>query len=253
VDRVSTKTPRRLKQFDALDFFYHSTNEDPILQELAQEEDAGNVYATDSVLAHIMTCSRSVLPWDIVITYLPGGIIFLDHRDAYKLEALTVNETAHVPPSEEEDEALNSREKLTEEATFLHQMFSQQVRCRPLSPTLCGRCLAGAAALAPAITAPPRRPVRGGEELTRGHTKPAAAARRERAAAGRREARAAAPRAHWHSATPAFARALPRKRPRPLPAPRLPPGPPAARQARLRRARDGAAGGRAQARAQPVL
>ena len=78
-----------------------------------------------------MTCSRSVLPWDIVITYLPGGIIFLDHRDAYKLEALTVNETAHVPPSEDEDEALNSREKLTEEATFLHQMFSQQVRCAP--------------------------------------------------------------------------------------------------------------------------
>jgi len=36
-DRINSKTPRRLKQFDQLDFYYHSTNEDPILQELAQQ------------------------------------------------------------------------------------------------------------------------------------------------------------------------------------------------------------------------
>ena len=144
VDRLTTKTAKRLKTFDQTDFFYHSANEEPVLQELAQEEDAGNVYATDSVLAHIMTCSRSVLPWDIVITYLPGGIIFIDHRDAYKLEALTVSETSHIPPSEDDDETLNSREKLTEEATYLHQMLSQQVSvcvCVCLFVCVCVVCL----------------------------------------------------------------------------------------------------------------
>jgi len=61
-----------------------------------------------------------------------AGIIFLDHREAYKLDALTVNETAHAPPSEDEEaEPLNNREKLSEEATFLHQMFTQQVRREP--------------------------------------------------------------------------------------------------------------------------
>jgi Eukaryotic translation initiation factor 3 subunit 7 (eIF-3) len=99
--------------------------------EIAQEEDeskSGNVFVTDALLTHLMSCSRSVYPWDVVATYLPGGIIFLDAREAFKFEALSVNETAHVPPSDDDDEAgINSRGKLTEEATFLHQMFSQQV------------------------------------------------------------------------------------------------------------------------------
>ena len=41
------------------------------------QSDAGNVFATDSILAHLMASPRTVFPWDIVATYLPGGVIFL--------------------------------------------------------------------------------------------------------------------------------------------------------------------------------
>ena len=41
------------------------------------QDEAGNVFATDTILAHLMASPRTVFPWDIVATYLPGGIIFL--------------------------------------------------------------------------------------------------------------------------------------------------------------------------------
>lgn len=46
------------------------------MESLAQEG-GGNVFATDTVLAHLMASARSSSAWDIVVTVLPGGIIFL--------------------------------------------------------------------------------------------------------------------------------------------------------------------------------
>jgi hypothetical protein len=38
------------------------------------------IFATDTILAHLMTCTRSVNPWDIVVTKA-GSKLFFDKRD----------------------------------------------------------------------------------------------------------------------------------------------------------------------------
>jgi len=45
-------------------------------------------------MAHLMTCTRSVFPWDLVIQKLPGGTIFFDKRDSSSFDYLTVNGTS---------------------------------------------------------------------------------------------------------------------------------------------------------------
>lgn len=125
-DRVNTKTAKKLRRFENLDFPLMQLSSDGIIQELAGE-DAGNVYVADSVLAHIMGARQSVYPWDIVITHLPGGAILLDVRDPLEFEMHTVHETSHAPPAEGDAEDINGRVQLSLEATAVHQNFSQQV------------------------------------------------------------------------------------------------------------------------------
>ena len=62
-DRITTKAERPLAMTNRL-FHYVSTTDDPIIRELAKE---GHVFATDSILATIMTCPRSYYSWDIII------------------------------------------------------------------------------------------------------------------------------------------------------------------------------------------
>jgi hypothetical protein len=126
-DRVTAKLPRKLRVADHKHWAFVGSGEDPVIEELAQE-DAGNVYATDAVLAHLMCCHKSVYPWDIVITVLPGGVIFLDAREQLDFELHSVNETAHAMPDESNPEALNGRQQLTFESSAIHQNFTQQVR-----------------------------------------------------------------------------------------------------------------------------
>lgn len=107
----------------------------------------GNVYATDSVLATLMCCTRSNYSWDIVIEKV-GGKLFFDKRDntefgmycyvvtltfnflslttLFVSDLLTVNETAIEPP-QEDPTGLNSPKNLSLEATFINHNFSQQV------------------------------------------------------------------------------------------------------------------------------
>jgi translation initiation factor 3 subunit D len=124
--KVSAKNPRKLRHFNEKDFAYVSANMDPIMEQLASE-DKGNVFASDAVLAHLMASPRSVYPWDIVITYLPGGIIFLDVRVPLEFELEPVNETAHVPPPENDPDDINGRSMLTVEASIVHANFMQQI------------------------------------------------------------------------------------------------------------------------------
>ncbi len=78
-----------------------------------------------------MTCPRSNYPWDIVVQKLPGGALFFDKRDNSQFDYLTVNETAHNPPSltkkEDDPEGINTPERLSLEATMINQNFSQQI------------------------------------------------------------------------------------------------------------------------------
>jgi len=123
-DRVTTKTEKGLQRFENLAFHNVTTTDDPIIRQLA-EQDVGNVFATDAILALLMCCTRSVFSWDI-IAHRVGKKLFFDKREGSQIDFLTVNETAHDIPAEDKD-GINSLSNLSQEATFINQNFSQQV------------------------------------------------------------------------------------------------------------------------------
>mmetsp|Transcript_28478 Transcript_28478/g.32688 ORF Transcript_28478/g.32688 Transcript_28478/m.32688 type:complete len:594 (-) Transcript_28478:288-2069(-) len=129
-DKCSTKNPATLKRSENKEFYYATTMDDPNLEKFAIEQ-KGTVFATDAILAHLMTCPRSAYPWDIVVQKIPGGQLFFDKRDSSQFDYLTVNETSNVPPSpnksDDDPEGINTPERLSVEATMCNQNFSQQI------------------------------------------------------------------------------------------------------------------------------
>lgn len=121
-DRVNIKNERPLQRVERI-VHKVTTTDDPIIRELSKKR--GNVFATDSILATIMCCTRSNYSWDVVIEKV-GNKLFMDKRDNTNFDMLTVNETA-VDPPQEEAASLNSPNKLSLEATFINHNFSQQV------------------------------------------------------------------------------------------------------------------------------
>lgn len=128
-DKCSTRSPATLKKVENKLFYPVTTQDDPIIEKLVIEK-VGNVFATDAILAHLMTCPRSVYPWDIVVQKIGTSLLF-DHRDSSQFEFLTVNETANNPPSptkaEDDPEGINTPEQLSIESTRINHNFSQQV------------------------------------------------------------------------------------------------------------------------------
>ena len=125
-DRIDTKNAKPLQRIENKIFYYVSTQDDSVIQDFAMKE-AGNVYATDAILALLMASTRSVFSWDIVIEKYQG-VLFMDKRENSTFDFLTVSETAHDPPSASEDtEEINHPEKLSLEATAINQNFSQQI------------------------------------------------------------------------------------------------------------------------------
>lgn len=124
-DRINTKTPATANRLKRINRVYHkvTTTDDPVIRSLAKTE--GNVFATDSIIATLMCCSRSVYPWDIVVSKI-GTKIFLDKRDDSAFDLLTVSETSTEPPADEE-KSINSPNNLALEATYINHNLSQQV------------------------------------------------------------------------------------------------------------------------------
>merc|ERR1719378_1117442 len=85
----------------------------------------GNVFATDAIISTLMTCTRSVHSWDVVVQRV-GNKLFFDKRDDSEFDLLTVYETAWDPP-QDEGNSINSPHNLALEATFINHNFSQQV------------------------------------------------------------------------------------------------------------------------------
>jgi translation initiation factor 3 subunit D len=77
-DRVSTKLERPLQHLERARYNV-TTSEDPVIQELASTNKA-NIFVTDTILSMIMCATRSVNPWDIIITR-EGDKIYMDKRD----------------------------------------------------------------------------------------------------------------------------------------------------------------------------
>jgi translation initiation factor 3 subunit D len=120
-DRVNVKSERPLQRVDRI-FHTVTTTDDPMIRVLSKT--VGTVYATDTILATIMCCTRSNYSWDIVIEKI-GDKLFFDKRDNTEFDLLTVNETSE-PPVDDAN-SLNSPRNLAIEATFINHNFSQQV------------------------------------------------------------------------------------------------------------------------------
>ncbi|XP_065174819.1 eukaryotic translation initiation factor 3 subunit D-like [Sycon ciliatum] len=120
-DRVTTKHQRPLAGVTRV-FHKVTSTDDPVIRKLSSE---GNVFATDAILACLMSCSRSVYSWDIIAQRV-GNKLFLDKRDNSQFDLLSVSETATEPP-QDEGASINAPANLALEATFINQNFSQQV------------------------------------------------------------------------------------------------------------------------------
>merc|ERR1719219_2495711 len=123
-DRVNVKNEKTLRKIDRI-IHTVTTTDDPVIRKLAKSHPDANVFATDTILATLMSCNRSIYSWDIVVQKI-GGKIFLDKRDNTEFDLLTVSETASEPP-QDEGSSLNSPRNLALEATFINHNFSQQV------------------------------------------------------------------------------------------------------------------------------
>ena len=133
-DKLNTRTCRKLLPVRDKIFYSVTTAEDPVMAKLTVEG-AGDVYATDAILATLMAGPRSIYSWDIVAQKM-DGIVYFDKRDNSAFDFLTVSETAHDPPQAGEGvEDYNLPEKLSLEATMINQNFSQQVLKAPAKTT----------------------------------------------------------------------------------------------------------------------
>ncbi|KAF9390130.1 hypothetical protein CPB97_009836 [Podila verticillata] len=128
-DRVNTKQEKILQQVDR-ERDNVTTSEDPVLTSLAAEpaaEGEQRVFATDSIIGVLMTASRSVYPWDIVITRTGDKVIF-DTREGSQLDYVSVNENSSDPPMDTGDkDNVNSPSALSLEATYINTNFAAQV------------------------------------------------------------------------------------------------------------------------------
>lgn len=127
-DKVTSKSAPELRKIENKEFYPVTTMDDPVIEKLAVEG-AGNVYATDAIVAHLMSAARSIYPWDIVVQKLPGGTLFFDKRDDSQFDFVTVSETSNDPPKidDEDPESVNTPQRLSLEATQINQNFSQQI------------------------------------------------------------------------------------------------------------------------------
>ena len=87
--RVNTLSDRALERTDRA-FYKVTTSDDPIIRELAKG-DVGKadaeVFATDAILSVLMCATKSVFPWDVVVTKI-GTKIFIDKRDNSQVAVL---------------------------------------------------------------------------------------------------------------------------------------------------------------------
>ncbi|WFD33470.1 hypothetical protein MCUN1_000283 [Malassezia cuniculi] len=136
-DRVSVRFEKPLQPRDRV-HYNPTTSEDPVIQQFAAGEQSAQVFATDSIIALLMCSTRSVYPWDIVITKTEEGKIFFDKRANGPFDFVTVNENANEPPIELTDPAnpnpenstraqINTPSALSLEATFVNENFGFQV------------------------------------------------------------------------------------------------------------------------------
>lgn len=123
-DRITTKTERKLPALQNEKVQNNPTSsEDPFMASL-KDLHKTQLFATDSVLAALMCCTKSIYSWDIIITK-QGNHMWLDKRTGGPLDFVTVNENATEPPVDTTEFNLNAPHSLAFEATHVDSSYSQ--------------------------------------------------------------------------------------------------------------------------------
>uniref|UniRef100_A0A0K0FNL1 Eukaryotic translation initiation factor 3 subunit p66 n=1 Tax=Strongyloides venezuelensis TaxID=75913 RepID=A0A0K0FNL1_STRVS len=135
IDRLTPKNSIELKR-NCDTFISVPTTDDSVIEQLTTEK-CGNIFATDIILATLMSSTRSVYSWDVVIHKL-GNVIIFDKRDrtdalVNPVDQYTVNET-HPDPPVFEGSGENTANELAAEALLVNQNFKRQVLKRNSDP-----------------------------------------------------------------------------------------------------------------------
>ena len=133
-DRVTSTSPQALLSSQPRSYVQLSTSSDPIMQQLVMNGD-GDVFATDDIIALLMTAPRAVASFDVVVTKI-GNKILLDVRDDAPTNLVSVNETASEPPRPED--GINAPDALAVEATKINHRFAQQTLSPKATPLVLG-------------------------------------------------------------------------------------------------------------------
>ena len=130
-NRITPRTSIPLSRYESRQFFAASTTEDPILTGMIEAKE-GTVFATDSILSLLMSASKSVNSWDVLVRKT-GDVLVFDKRGDSRIDYLSVNENHSEHLSDEKDN-INHPDHLALEATVVAHNFSQQ--CLSPSPSL---------------------------------------------------------------------------------------------------------------------
>lgn len=101
--------------------FNIQTFDDPIIKRLAQENKA-DIFATETAVSAIMTATKSVYSWDVIIKKYQDKV-FIDKRDEENiLDLLTVNETS-LDNQPTDDDTINGVRSLMTEASEINKKW----------------------------------------------------------------------------------------------------------------------------------
>jgi len=131
---ATCKKPTPITKSSKLSFSV-STSDDPIIARIADQirEEGGEkttIFATDNIVAALMTAPRSVLPWGISVVR-EGKFIYLDATESSLVNLLSVCETSGTSGTagmdSQDSESVNSPSNLWREATYVSDMYAQHV------------------------------------------------------------------------------------------------------------------------------
>jgi len=111
--------------------FSVSTSQDPVMNRIADKirEEGGEkttIFATDNIVAALMTAPRSVLPWGITAVH-KGKFIFLDVSEGSMVDLISVCETDGGSNMSQEADSVNNPTRLWQESTYVTDMYAQHV------------------------------------------------------------------------------------------------------------------------------
>jgi len=128
--KASCRTPTPVQKSTKLSFSV-TTSEDPVIARIAEKireekNEKVTIFATDNIVAALMTAPRSVLPWGVRILR-KENFIYLDVSDNSTIDLVSVCETDGGSSMSQDSENVNSPIHLWQEATYITDMYAQHV------------------------------------------------------------------------------------------------------------------------------